>query len=168
MDVLFVRCSGLDVHKRKVMANVRIRHPEGRIEVVKQTFVTTTKGLQALADWLASHGVTHVAMESTGVYWKPIYNILHEEFDVWVVNARHLKQVPGRKTDETDAAWIAKLMSYGLLERSFIPEEGQRDLRDLTRYRTKLLQEKSNAANRVKNGLKCPQIIGLRCPLIIN
>ena len=154
MDVLFERCSGLDVHKRQVMANVRIRHSDGRIEVVKQTFVTTTQGLLALADWLASYGVTHVAMESTGVYWKPVYNILHEAFDVWVVNARHLKQVPGRKTDETDAGWIAKLMSYGLLERSFIPDVEQRDLRDLTRYRTKLLQEKSNAANRLHKVLE--------------
>jgi hypothetical protein len=88
MEVMFERCSGLDVHKRQVMANVRIRHSDGRIEVVKQTFVTTTNGLLALADWLASYGVTHVAMESTGVYWKPLYNMLHEAFDVWVVNAR--------------------------------------------------------------------------------
>ncbi|MDA0991759.1 MAG: IS110 family transposase, partial [Verrucomicrobia bacterium] len=95
-----------------------------------------------------------VAMESTGVYWKPIYNILHEQFEVWVVNARHLAQVPGRKTDESDAAWIAKLMSYGLLEASFIPPEGQRDLCDLTRYRTQLLQEKSRTVNRLHKVLE--------------
>ena len=107
-----------------------------------------------MADWLVSLNVTHVAMESTGVYWKPVYNILHPALDVWVVNARHLRQVPGRKTDESDAEWIAKLMSYGLLERSFIPEESQRDLRDLTRYRTRLKQEKSSAANRLHKVLE--------------
>ena len=149
MEVVFSRCSGLDVHKATVVANVRIRHDDGRLEVVKHSFGTTTNELLQLADWLCKQGVTHVAMESTGVYWKPVYNILHGQFDVWVVNARHLAQVPGRKTDENDAAWIAKLMSYGLLERSFIPPVEQRDLRDLTRYRTQLLQAKSRTANRL-------------------
>jgi transposase len=102
-----------------------------------------------LADWLSNHGIKQVAMESTGVYWKPVYNILHERFDVWVVNARHLAQVPGRKTDDTDATWIAKLMRHGLLQPSFIPDEWQRDLRDMTRYRTRLQQEKSSAVNRL-------------------
>lgn len=149
MEVLFARCSGLDVHKRSVVACVRIQHDDGHIEVSRKRFGTTTKELWSLADWLVSLNVTQVAMESTGVYWKPVYNILHPALDVWVVNARHLRQVPGRKTDESDAEWIAKLMSYGLLERSFIPEESQRDLRDLTRYRTRLKQEKSSAANRL-------------------
>lgn len=154
MDVVFSRCSGLDVHKASVMANVRIRHDDGKTEVVKQSFGTTTNELLRLSDWLSKHEVTHVAMESTGVYWKPVYNILHGQFDVWVVNARHLAQVPGRKTDDSDAEWIAKLMSHGLLERSFIPPTEQRDLRDLTRYRTKLLQEKSNAVNRLHKVLE--------------
>ena len=151
MEVVFSRCSGLDVHKTSVMANVRIGHEDGRMEVVKETFGTTTNELSRLSEWLSRHGVTHVAMESTGVYWKPVYNILHEQFDVWIVNARHLAQVPGRKTDDSDAAWIAKLMSYGLLERSFIPPEEQRDL---TRYRTRLLAEKSSAANRLHKVLE--------------
>lgn len=154
MEVVFSRCSGLDVHKTSVMANVRIGQDDGRLEVVKQTFGTTTNELLRLSDWLSKYGVTHVAMESTGVYWKPIYNILHGSFEVWIVNARHLAQVPGRKTDESDAEWIAKLMSHGLLERSFIPPEEQRDLRDLTRYRTRLLQEKSSTANRLHKVLE--------------
>ncbi len=154
MEVVFSRCSGLDVHKASVMANVRIGHDDGRMEVVKQNFGTTTNELLKLAAWLSEHKVTHVAMESTGVYWKPVYNILHEQFDVWIVNARHLAQVPGRKTDESDAEWIAKLMSHGLLERSFIPPEEQRDLRDLTRYRTRLLQEKGSTANRLHKVLE--------------
>ena len=154
MEVLFAHCSGLDVHKRTVMACARIQHDDGRIEVSRKQFGTTTKELMALADWLLTLNVTHVAMESTGVYWKPVYNILHPALDVWVVNARHLRQVPGRKTDESDAQWIAKLMSYGLLERSFIPKESQRDLRDLTRYRTRLKQEKSSAANRLHKVLE--------------
>lgn len=154
MDVVFSRCSGLDVHKTSVVANVRIRHEDGRMEAAKQSFGTTTNELLRLSDWLSKHEVTHVAMESTGVYWKPVYNILHGSFDVWIVNARHLAQVPGRKTDESDAEWIAKLMSHGLLERSFIPPEEQRDLRDLTRYRTRLLQEKSSTANRLHKVLE--------------
>lgn len=154
MDVVFSRCSGLDVHKTSVVANIRIRHEDGRMEAAKQSFGTTTSELLGLSDWLSKHEVTHVAMESTGVYWKPVYNILHGSFDVWIVNARHLAQVPGRKTDESDAEWIAKLMSHGLLERSFIPPEEQRDLRDLTRYRTRLLQEKSSTANRLHKVLE--------------
>ncbi|MCO5182087.1 MAG: IS110 family transposase [Candidatus Promineofilum sp.] len=149
MEVLFARCSGLDVHKQSVVACIRIQQDDGRVEVSRKRFGTTTNELRSLSEWLVSLNVTQVAMESTGVYWKPVYNILHPVLDVWVVNARHLQQVPGRKTDESDAEWIAKLMSHGLLERSFIPEESQRDLRDLTRYRTRLKQEKSNAANRL-------------------
>ena len=154
MEVLCARCSGLDVHKRSVVACVRIQHEDGRLEVSRKRFGTTTKELWSLADWLLSLNVTQVAMESTGVYWKPVYNILHPALDVWVVNARHLRQVPGRKTDESDAEWIAKLMGHGLLERSFIPKESQRDLRDLTRYRTRLKQEKSSAANRLHKVLE--------------
>jgi transposase len=127
---------------------------DGSIYQERKRFETTTDELRAMSAWLASHGVTHVAMESTGVYWKPIYNLLHQDFDTWVVNARHLSQVPGRKTDEGDAEWICKLMRYGLLEQSFIPDEWQRDLRDLTRYRTRLIQEKSSAVNRLQKILE--------------
>ncbi|RMD73933.1 MAG: IS110 family transposase [Bacteroidetes bacterium] len=150
MDLVFPHSSGLDVHKRFVVACVYTPAGEYRTE----HFETTTSALRDLVAWLQTMGVTHVAMESTGVYWKPVYNILHPHFEVWVVNARHLAQVPGRKTDESDAQWITRLMRYGLLSPSFIPEEWQRDLRDLTRYRTRLLQEQSRTANRLQQILE--------------
>jgi transposase len=146
MDVVFSHCAGLDVHKKSVMA-CRItpdptgQQAEGVIEV--KEFATLTRDLLALSDWLAEVGVTHVAMESTGEYWKPIFNLLEGHFQVFLVNATHVKRVPGRKTDKADAQWLARLMRYGLLQASFIPPAGQRDLRDLTRYRTKLVQERS-------------------------
>jgi transposase len=149
MDVVFSKCSGLDVHEKTVVACIIVSERAGEVRKVKQTFATTLGGLRTLNDWLGEQGIRHVAMESTGVYWKPVYNVLHEQFDVWVVNARHFRQVPGRKTDLNDAEWLAELMRFGLLERSFIPEEWQRDLRDLTRYRTRLLDERSAAANRL-------------------
>ena len=149
MDEIYPESSGLDVHQKFVVACVMLSNGEGQLQPVRRRFATTTKGLHELADWLSNHGIKQVAMESTGVYWKPVYNVLHERFDVWVVNARHLAQVPGRKTDDTDATWIAKLMRHGLLQPSFIPDEWQRDLRDMTRYRTRLQQEKSSAVNRL-------------------
>jgi transposase len=117
-------------------------------------FGAMTVDLLALSDWLAAAGVTHVAIESTGEYWKPLYNILEGDFTVFLVNAAHVKQVPGRKTDKADARWLAKLMRYGLLRASFIPPLAQRDLRDLTRYRTKLVQEHSREVNRVQGVLE--------------
>ena len=117
-------------------------------------FGTMTVDLLALSDWLAAAGITHVAMESTGEYWKPLYNILEGDFTVFLVNAAHVKQVPGRKTDKADARWLAKLMRHGLLQASFIPPVEQRDLRDLTRYRTKLVQEHSREVNRVQGVLE--------------
>jgi transposase len=149
MEVLFRNCAGLDVHKQFVTVTVRLIDGQGKLAIQRRRFNTVLAELQALAAWLVSLGVTHVAMESTGVYWKPIYNVLAEHCEVWVVNARHLQQVPGRKTDVTDADWIAQLMQYGLLERSFVPGEEQRDLRDLTRYRTRLTGERSSASNRL-------------------
>jgi transposase len=119
-----------------------------------QTFGTFPLELLALADWLAAAGVTHVAMESTGAYWKPVYNVLEGTYTVLLVNAAHVKNVPGRKTDKADARWLAKLLRYGLLQASFIPPAGQRDVRDLTRYRTKLVQERSRAVNRVQGVLE--------------
>jgi transposase len=157
MDVIFTHCAGLDVHKRTVMA-CRVRpdptnqQADGIIEL--QEFGTMTQDLLALSDWLAEVGVPHVAMESTGEYWRPVYNLLEGTFTVFLVNAAHVKQVPGRKTDKADARWLAKLMHDGLLQASFIPPQGQRDLRDLTRYRTKLVQERSREVNRVQGVLE--------------
>lgn len=149
MDEVYPDSSGVDVHQKFVVACVMLPNRQGKLKPERRKFATTTKGLHELAEWLAGHGIKQVAMESTGVYWKPVYNILHERFEVWVVNARHLAQVPGRKTDDTDATWITKLMRHGLLQPSFIPDEWQRDLREMTRYRTRLHQEKSNAVNRL-------------------
>ncbi len=153
MEVVFKYCAGLDVHKRIIVACVLLSNPGGTQRHTRK-FGTTLADLQALATWLAGFGVTHVAMESTGVYWKPVFNVLSAHFDVWIVNARELKQVPGRKTDVKDAEWIAQLMSIGLLKRSFIPEVEQRDLRDLTRYRTRLIEERTAASNRLQKILE--------------
>lgn len=149
MEVVFKNCAGLDVHKRMIVACALVPSAAGVQRHVK-TCQTTLAGLETLGGWLTSLGVTHVAMESTGVYWKPVFNVLAPLMEVWVVNASHLKQVPGRKTDIKDAEWIAQLMRLGLLKRSFIPDVAQRDLRDLTRYRTRLLNERSAAANRLQ------------------
>ncbi len=154
LDVMFKQCAGLDVHKKSVTACVLIPGKKGKVRRGVKTFGTTTKSLQGLKSWLLEMGVTHAAMESTGVYWKPVYNILQGEMEVWVVNAQHIKQVPGRKTDVKDAEWIATLMRMGLLNNSFIPGEEQRDLRDLTRYRTRLTNERSAAVNRVQKVLE--------------
>ena len=149
MRVVYERCCGLDVHKRSVVACVMT--PEGQ---KTRTFGTTTRQLVALSDWLGEMGVTHVAMESTGVYWKPIVNLMEDRFTVWVVNAHHIKAVPGRKTDVKDAEWIADLLRHGLLRPSFIPERAQRELRELVRYRRSLVQERSREANRVQKVLE--------------
>jgi transposase len=153
MDILFKHCAGLDVHKKMIVACVLLSSPEGVQRFVKH-FATTMAGLEALDAWLTGLGVTHVAMESTGVYWKPVFNVLASHFEVWIVNARDMKQVPGRKTDVCDAEWICKLMSIGLLKRSFIPEVEQRDLRDLTRYRRRLVEERTSASNRLEKILE--------------
>jgi transposase len=157
MDVIFTHGAGLDVHKKTSMACRVIPDPTGQQAdgiMELQELGTMTLDLLALSDWLAAVGVTHVAMESTGEYWKPVYNILEGAFTVFLVNAAHVKQVPGRKTDKADARWLAKLMRYGLLQASFLPPQGQRDLRDLTRYRTKLVQERSREVNRVQGVLE--------------
>ena len=149
MRVVYERCCGLDVHKKSVVACVMA--PEGQ---KTRTFGTTTRQLVALSDWLGEMEVTHVAMESTGVYWKPIVNLMEGLFTVWVVNAHHIKAVPGRKTDVKDAEWIADLLRHGLLRPSFIPERSQRELRELVRYRRSLVQERSREANRVQKVLE--------------
>ena len=149
MRVVHDRCCGLDVHKKSVVACVIT--PEAQHT---KTFGTTTGQLLALADWLQTHHVSHVAMESTGVYWKPIYNLLEDAFSVYVVNAHHIKAVPGRKTDVKDAEWIADLLRHGLLQPSFIPDRPQRELRELVRYRRSLVQERSREANRLAKVLE--------------
>jgi transposase len=154
MDALFPRCAGLDVHKANVVACLRIVRPDGRVTKEVRTFSTMTCALRELADWLSAQGVTHVAMESTGVYWKPVFHILEDRFTVWLVNAQHIKQVPGRKTDVKDCEWIAQLLQHGLLRPSFIPPRLVRQLRDLTRQRARLVSDKTAVANRVAKVLE--------------
>jgi transposase len=150
MEVTYERCAGLDIHKKTVVACVVT--PEGQ---ETRTFGTMTRDLLALADWLLEHQVTHVAMESTGVFWKPIYNLLEGlELTLLVVNAAHIKAVPGRKTDVKDAAWIADLLHHGLLRGSYIPERPQRELRELVRYRRNLIHERSRVINRIQQVLE--------------
>jgi len=154
MDTLYPHCAGLDVHKGNVVVCVRHLLPGGHVRQEVRTFATTTAALLALADWLGAEGVTHVAMESTGVYWKPVFHILEEAFTVLLVNAQHLKQVPGRKTDVKDCQWIAQLLQHGLLKASFIPPAPIRELRDLTRHRSQIVGEKTRAANRLQKVLE--------------
>jgi transposase len=154
MDTLYPRCAGIDVHKGNVVVCVRCCDRSGKVVEEIRTFATMTRDLLALSDWLAEHGVTHVAMASTGVYWKPVFNILEGRCQVILVNAEHIKQVPGRKTDVKDCAWIAQLLQHGLLKASFIPPPPIRELRDLTRQRTQLVQERAAAANRIQKVLE--------------
>lgn len=150
MDVLYPHCCGMDVHKKTIVACTLT--PEGK-EI--RTFSTMTDELISLVDWLKTKGCTHVAMESTASFWKPIYNLLElEEINVMVVNAQHIKNVPGRKTDPNDAAWIAKLLQHGLLKGSYIPSRGQRELRELVRYRRSLVEERAREVNRVQKVLE--------------
>lgn len=158
MDIEQTHCAGLDVHKKTVVAAIIV--PDGKNGLLKEvrTFGTMTADLLGLSDWLLSFGVTHVAMESTGEYWKPIHNILEENFEVLLVNARHIKQVPGRKTDVMDAEWIADLLRHGLLRGSFIPPVGQRELRELTRHRTNFVRERATVVNRIQKTLESANI----------
>jgi transposase len=149
MEQVFERVCGLDVHKATIAACVRVPDANGKRVQYVQTFGTTTADLLALRDWLEAHGVTHVAMESTGVYWKPVYYVLEERVTCLLVNAAHVKRVPGRKTDVQDCAWLAQLLEHGLLRGSFVPPAPIRELRDLTRYRKSLIQERAREANRV-------------------
>jgi transposase len=149
MERLIERVCGLDVHKQTVAACVRVPGSKGTREQHVRTFGTTAAELLALRDWLEAHEVTHVAMESTGVYWKPIYYVLEERFTCLLVNAAHVKQVPGRKTDVQDCVWIAQLLEHGLLRGSFVPPAPIRELRDLTRYRKVLIQDRTREANRL-------------------
>src|SRR6266511_251909 len=154
MDRFVERCAGLDVHKDSVAATVRVPG-SGRERVQEtRTFQTTTRGLVTLADWLASYGVTLVGMESTGCYWKPVFYLLEERFECWLLNPRHLRNVPGRKTDVQDSAWICELVEHGLVRASFVPPRPIRELRDLTRYRKAQIEERSREVQRLDKVLQ--------------
>lgn len=158
LTVLYRCCAGLDVHKKTVVACLLLTLASGKVSRQVRTFATTTAGLLALADWLGSQGVTHVAMESTGIYWRPVLTILEGRFQVMVVNAAHMKAVPGHKTDIKDSEWIADLLRHGLLQASFIPPKPIRDLRDVVRYRKTLVQQRAQQINRVQKVLETANI----------
>jgi transposase len=150
MDTLIERVAGLDVHKATVKATVRVPgQRRGTRHVETRTFRTTTAGLVLLRDWLAAHQVLVVGMESTGVFWKPVYYLLEDDFECWLLNAQHLRNVPGRKTDVADAAWIAQLVEHGLVRPSFVPPKPIRELRELTRYRKALIHERTREVQRL-------------------
>jgi transposase len=153
MQVIYERCCGLDVHKRTITACVLKWLGSDWQKEIRQ-FGTMTKDLLGLSDFLVREGCTHVAMESTGVYWKPVYNILEGQFELLVVNAQHLKAVPGRKSDVRDAEWIAELLAHGLLRGSFVPPPSVRELRELTRYRTSLVRDRARTINRLQKVLE--------------
>src|SRR5712691_8660764 len=154
MDQLIERCCGLDVHRDTIAACVRVPGPSGKRQHEVRTFGATAAELLVLRDWLEAHGVPHVAMESTGVYWKPIFYVLEEAFTCVLANAAQIAQVPGRKTDVKDCAWIAQLLEHGLIRGSFVPPAPIRDLRDLTRYRKGIIQERTRQANRLHKVLE--------------
>ena len=149
METLIERCAGLDVHKDTVATCVRFPGPSGERVQEIHTFGTTTAELLALRDWLVAHQVTVVGMESTGIYWRPVYYVLEDDFECWLLNARHLRNVPGRKTDVADAAWIAQLVEHGLVRPSFVPPKPIRELRNLTRYRKAQIEERTREAQRL-------------------
>jgi transposase len=154
MDVIYPRCAAIDVHKRTAVASVGWVDEHGRRRRQTRTFSTMTADIERLRAWLAELGVTHVAMESTGVFWKPLFNVLEERFIVVLANAAHVKAVPGRKTDVRDSEWLLELMQHGLIRGSFIPPAEIRALRDLSRYRTSLIQERTREANRIQKVLE--------------
>jgi len=152
MEILYPRCAGLDVHKDSVVARVRCMSEPAVDET--RSFATTTAALVGLQEWLSTHAVTHVAMEATGVYWKPVWHLLEEHFELVLANAQHIKNVPGRKTDVNDAAWIADLLAHGLIRSSFVPPAPIQELRDLTRTRKQLVREISQHTLRIQKTLE--------------
>jgi transposase len=158
MDVIHPQCAGLDIHKKTVVASLITRDTTGQRTMSTRTFGTMTADLLALSDWLQAAGVTQVAMESTGEYWKPVYNILESHFALLLVNAQHIKAVPGRKTDVKDSQWIAELLEHGLLRPSFVPAAPQRALRELTRHRSNFIRERATLCNRVHKTLESANI----------
>ncbi|HEX6484193.1 MAG TPA: IS110 family transposase [Ktedonobacteraceae bacterium] len=151
MQIIYEYCAGIDIHKKVVVVCLLVSHAAGQPMKEVRSFRTTTAGLLALRDWLQAAGCTHVAMESTGVYWKPVYNLLEGACELLVVNAQHIKAVPGRKTDVKDAEWIAELLAHGLLTGSFIPPTDQRELRELTRFRTSVVEDRARVINRLRD-----------------
>ena len=149
MEVLVERCAGIDVHKDVVAVCVRVPCPGGERVAELAEFETFTEDLLALRDWLVAHGVTRVGMEATGVYWKPVFHVLEDAMECWVLNARHMRNVPGRKTDMADAEWICRLMEHGLVRPSFVPPKPIRELRDLTRFRKTRIEERTREAQRL-------------------
>jgi transposase len=147
MEVLHARCCGIDIHKKSITVCVLIQEAGRKEQKHLREFGTTTSEILSCADWLRSLGVTHVAMESTGVYWRPVWNLLEGQFDLLLANATHMRNVPGRKTDINDSAWIAQLLQHGLLKPSFVPHTVLRDLRELSRDRTSLVAERSRLKN---------------------
>jgi transposase len=160
MEVLHARCAGLDVHKKSVVACALWSGPGGTVVKKTRTFGAMTADLEQLADWLAAQGCATVAMEATGAYWKPVYNVLEARggFALVVANAEHFRAVPGRKTDVKDAEWLATLLRHGLVRPSFIPDRAQRELRELTRYRTALIRERADEVNRLQKTLEAANI----------
>ena len=154
MEVLFPRCAGIDVHKRTVVACRIVLTDDGEWLRETRTYGTTTEDLLRLSDWLAAGGCTHVGLESTGEFWKPVFNILEGSFTVWLLNAQRVRAVPGRKTDVRDAEWIAELLRHGLVQPSFIPPRHQRELRELTRQRTNFVRGRATLVNRVQKVLE--------------
>jgi transposase len=154
MEIVITRCAGLDVHKATVVATVRVPGDDGRRRIVTETFGTMTPDLIALREWLQAFGVTHVALESTGVYWKPVYYVLEDAFELLLINMLELKRVPGRKTDVKDSEWLAQLLECGLLRSSFVPPPPIRELRDVTRYRVQQTRERSREVNRLQKVLE--------------
>ena len=154
MEIVFPICAGLDIHKKFLIACLRVLGPNGQIEKQTRRFSTMTRDLEALAAWLLEQGCTHVAMESTGVYWQPVYTILEGRVTIFLVNAQHVKHVPGRKTDIKDAEWLAQLMQHGLLRPSFIPPREQRELRDLVRYPQTTVEDRTRVVNRIQKVLE--------------
>ena len=154
MDVMYPRVAGLDIHKKLIVACRIIPGVDAPVQREVRSFGTTTAAIEDLGNWLADGAVTHVAMESTSVYWKPIFNLLEHRFVLVLANAQHIKAVPGRKTDVKDSEWIADLLRHGLIRGSFVPDRAQRELRELTRYRTSLVRERAAVANRIQKTLE--------------
>jgi transposase len=154
MEILYERCSGLDVHKDTVVACVRLAQSGGEAKREVRTFATTTRGLLELSDWMTGHGCTHVAMEATGVYWKPVWHVLEGSFELVLANAGHIRNVPGRKTDINDATWIADLLAHGLIRGSFVPPAGIQQVRELTRTRKQLVREVAQHTQRIQKTLE--------------
>ena len=158
MDVLLTHCAGMDIHQKEIVVCSLTSMEDGSLQKEINTFSTLTKSLYELLDWLEKRQVTHIAMESTGIYWKPVFNILEGYFDITIANAQRIKNVPGRKTDVSDAEWIAKLLRHGLIEKSFVPSQDLRELRDLTRLRKKWIGNLTAEKNRISKVLECSNI----------